>query len=456
MQVGWCFFSKCGTINGKFRYRKRKRQGRMMEYRQAMEYVQEIGKKGSVPGLDTIRELLNRLGNPQDQCRVIHVAGTNGKGSICTFLEALYRGEGKRVGRYISPVIHDYLERFQINGSWMTETEFAACVEQILPAIREMEQDGKEGPTAFELETAVAFVYFAKQDVDLVIAETGMGGRLDATNVLKKPLCTVFTQIGMDHMAFLGDSVEQIAWEKAGIMKAGCPVISYPNSKVVEQVLRKHAQEIGAPFFMVDPEAIRIETENLSESRFRYQDREYTIHMLGDYQIRNAATAIAVKLYLDGTADAGALEKAAWEGRFDKISDRPLFIKDGAHNIDGARALADSLQKHFTNTRILFIIGVLADKEYEKMMALLCPMATQVYTVTPDNSRALSNEALACCVRNYCDTVEACDTLEDAVERARRTWTFWEQQGQKAVIVAWGSLSYIGQIKISRNEYETN
>ena len=209
-----------------------------MTYREAKIYMEQVQKRGSKLGLAPVKMLLERLGSPQNRLTVIHVAGTNGKGSICTFLEQLYRAEDRRVGRYISPTLHCYLERFQINGRYMEEKEFAALLSEVVPVIDGMKRDGAELPTAFEIETVIAFLYFLNHQVDIVILETGMGGRADATNVVEEPLCTVFGSIGMDHMQFLGNTIEEIAYEKAGIMKAGCPVVSYPNSSEVMDVLK--------------------------------------------------------------------------------------------------------------------------------------------------------------------------------------------------------------------------
>ena len=420
----------------------------MMDYVQAMEYMDRIGKRGSILGLGPVKMLLSRLHNPQDKLPVIHVAGTNGKGSICTFLEAMYKAEGKRVGRYISPTIHTYLERFQINGVYMKEDQFAKLLERVVPVMEEMEAEGLELPTAFEIETAVAFLYFLEEKTDIVILETGMGGREDATNVVAKPLCTVFASIGMDHMQFLGDTVEKIAMEKAGIMRDNCPVVSYPNTPEVCKVLEQQAGLHNADVQIVDRKKIDILSETLTGSCFSYAGVEYSIGLAGTYQVYNAVTAIACKLLLDGSLEKESLLNVHWEGRFEIVSDNPMFIRDGAHNIDGAKALLGSLQKHFTNRKIIFIIGVLRDKEYGKMMEFLCPMASCVYTLTPDNPRGLEAETLQEVVRLYCENVTACQTLKEAVTKARQTYEEYEYAGEQAVIVAWGSLSYIGQIVI--------
>jgi len=418
-----------------------------MDYTQAIEYMERIGKRGSIFGLGPVKMLLERLDNPQNKKNVIHVAGTNGKGSICTFLEAMYRAEGKMVGRYISPTLHTYLERFQVNGMNMTEQEFAEVLSRIVPVVEQMEKEGFALPTAFEIETAAAFLYFEQRNVELIILETGMGGREDATNVVERPLCTVFASIGMDHMQFLGETVEQIALEKAGIMRDNCPVVSYPNSPRVCRVLSRQASLHNVVPLFISMEEVQILSETLTESRFRYKGEEYLIGLAGTYQIYNAATAIACKLMLDGSLHKAALSNLHWEGRFELVSERPLFLKDGAHNIDGAEALLKSLQKHFTNRKIIFIIGVLKDKEYEKMMALLCPLAAFVCTLTPDSPRGLNAEKLREAVIPYCENVCCFQSVEDAVGKAKQVYEEYQRFGEQAVIVAWGSLSYIGKIE---------
>ena len=391
-----------------------------MTYREAKAYMEQVQKRGSIFGLAPVKMLLERLGSPQNRLKVIHVAGTNGKGSICTFLEQLYRAEGRRVGRYISPTLHCYLERFQINGKYMEEEEFARLLSEVIPVIDEMKRDGAELPTAFEIETVIAFLYFFKHQVDIVILETGMGGREDATNVVDKPLCTVFGSIGMDHMQFLGNTIEKIAYEKAGIMKAGCPAVSYPNSPEVMAVLKTQFSlhnvndREGNRFDVVSETDIQVLEETLEGSLFRYKGEEYRIRMAGEYQIYNAATAIETKLLLDGHLKKEALAAAAWEGRFEKVSEHPLLIRDG---------------------------------EFDKMMQVLCPLAAKVFTVTPDNPRGLPGTVLRESVLPFCNDVTACGSVDEALSRAEQEYRQFEKQGESAAIVAWGSLSYIGRIK---------
>lgn len=443
-----------------------------MTYQEALIYMEQVQKKGSVLGLEPIKVLLQYLGNPQDQLSVIHVAGTNGKGSICTFLEGMYLAEGKRVGRYISPTIYCYLERFQVNGRYMQEGQFASLLTNVVQVLERIEKDRLPLPTAFEIETAIAFLYFVEMDVDIVILETGMGGRLDATNVLTNPLCTVFASIGMDHMQFLGDSIQQIAYEKAGIMKKGCSVVSYPNMPEVMKVLRDSFEKVqegvnctaitddtlncfsidamseSAQFLTVDKDDIIVLSETLEGSRFLYKNEEYAIALAGHYQIYNAVTAIEVKLMLDGALKKAGLHNVKWEGRFEKMSESPLLLRDGAHNVDGVLALRESLQKHFTNYHIIFIIGVLGDKEYDSMMKLLCPMADTIFTITPPNERGLSGEKLKECVSQYCEDVHVCENVNLAMQSATNVYDAYAQMQEPAVIVAWGSLSYIGQLQL--------
>lgn len=418
-----------------------------MNYEEARAYMNKVQKRGSVLGLDAVRMLLERLGSPQDKRKVIQVAGTNGKGSVCTFLEAMYRAEGKKVGRYISPTLHCYLERFQINGCNMAENTFADLLSQVLPVIRQMEQEAQTLPTAFEIETAIAFLFFLEENVDLILLETGMGGRRDATNVVRKPMCTVFASIGMDHMQFLGDTPEQIAWEKAGIIKEGCPVVSYPNAPGVIAVLQEQAGLCNTNLNVVRREDIHILSQTLLGTHFSYRGMSYQIRMLGEYQVYNAATAIETKLLLDGAVSNDSLMDAVWEGRFEILSRHPLLIRDGAHNVDGVMALKESLQNHFTNAKFFFIIGVLRDKEYDRMVQILCPMAEQVFTITPQSERGLAGAVLRKAVLPYCQEVRDCSSVDEALERARQEAARTEREGRLAVIVAWGSLSYLSQVR---------
>ncbi|MCM1495767.1 MAG: bifunctional folylpolyglutamate synthase/dihydrofolate synthase [Bacteroides sp.] len=420
-----------------------------MDYSEAMNYMTEKNKLGSVPGLERIQALLLRLGEPQNQCKVIHIAGTNGKGSILAYLDAILQDAGYRVGRYISPTVFCYLERFQVNGRDMEAAVFADYLTRIRIVAEDMEADGITGLTAFEIETALAFLYFQEQQVDFVLLETGMGGRQDATNVVKRPLCTILAAISLDHMNILGETVAEIAYEKAGIVRDEVPCVIYPENEEAMSVLQKQCSLHNIKPILPDLTQLTIIKEDLYWEEFDYKKVKYKIGLLGKYQIYNALTAIevieAVKKQVDIDLDnvniQRGLHNARWRGRFEVLQRSPYVIRDGAHNIEAARCLREQLTKHFTNKRIIYIIGILKDKEYDAMLALLVPLACRVYTVTvPDNSRALPAEELARVVRRYCRDVIPTESPEQAYELARA------EAAPEDVILAFGSLYYIGRI----------
>lgn len=420
-----------------------------MNYTEAMNYITEKNRLGSVLGLDRIRELLIRLGEPQNQCKVVHIAGTNGKGSILACMDAILQDAGYQVGRYISPTVFCYLERFQINGHFMEEAVFADYLSRIRSVAEEMEQDGIVGITAFELETALAFLYFQEQQVDLVLLETGMGGRLDATNVVNRPLCTILAAISLDHMNLLGDTIRAIAYEKAGILRDGVPCVIYPENEEAMPVLQEQCDLHNVRPIIPDLSRLTIENESLYHEKFDYKNVKYELALLGKYQIYNALTAIEaievvkkeLKNDLDNVNVQNGLHNVSWKGRFEILERSPYVIRDGAHNMEAAKCLYEQITKHFTNKRIIYIIGILKDKEYDAMLSLLIPLAYQVYVVTvPDNPRALPAEELARAVRRYCCNVTPVECPEQAYRLAR------EQAAPEDVILAFGSLYYIGRI----------
>lgn len=420
-----------------------------MNYTEAMNYITEKNQLGSVLGLERIRELLTRLGEPQNQCKVVHIAGTNGKGSILACMDAILQDAGYQVGRYISPTVFCYLERFQINGHFMEEAVFADYLSRIRPVVEEMEQDGIIGITAFEMETALAFLYFQEQPVDLVLLETGMGGRLDATNVVAHPLCTILAAISLDHMKLLGDTIKAIAYEKAGILRDDVPCVVYPENEEAMSVIETQCRLHNVEPILPDLAQLTIINEDLNYEIFDYKNVKYELGLLGKHQIYNALTAIEalnvikdkLKYDLNNVNIQNGLHNAVWRGRFEILERSPYVIRDGAHNMEAARCLYEQITKHFTNRRIIYIIGILKDKEYDAMLSLLIPLASRVYVITvPDNSRALPAEELASVVRKYCQDVILAESPEQAYGLAR------EAAAPEDVIVAFGSLYYIGRI----------
>lgn len=451
-----------------------------MTYEEAQNYIQKKNELGSVLGLDNIKELLRRLGNPQNKCKVVHIAGTNGKGSILACLDSVFQDAGYKVGRYISPTIFCYLERFQINSKYMEKEVFLSYLSRIASIADGMEEEGYSSVTAFEIETAVAFLYFLEEKADVVLLETGMGGRLDATNVVDKPICTIIASISLDHMNILGDTIDAIAYEKCGILRDNVPCVVYPKNEAAMGVIQEQCSLHNVNPIVPDLTQLSIQNEDLCYEKFGYKNVNYELSLLGEHQIYNAVTAIeVVNIVADLKENAGwmsdresvkkneikqkkfdlkkvniqnGLHNVKWEGRFEIIHKQPYVIRDGAHNVDAALQLKKQLIKHFTNRRIIYIIGVLGDKEHQKMLSILGPLANKAYVITvPENARALQAELLAEEVKEYIEDVVVAESPEQALKKARR------ESCREDVIVAFGSLYYIGRIEESQEtEYGTN
>lgn len=421
-----------------------------MTYESAREYIANVSKTGSILGLESIQNLMRELGNIQDKLKIIHIAGTNGKGSTGAFLESALMKAGKKVGRYTSPAVFEELEVWRINQQNITKEEYAFYVERVKNACDCMTEKGMPHPTVFEVETALAFLYFYEKECDYVLLEVGMGGETDATNLIKKPVCSVITSISMDHMQFLGNTIEEIVAVKAGIIKEGCPVVVLEQKAEVMRVIADVAEAKGAALRIADATDCNSEKNydfNSSSEVVSYTCAEFgeiTLGMSGDYQLENSYLAAIVLKHILGISDTyikEGLKKAVWPGRFETIWDEPQFIIDGAHNEEAAEKLSATIQNYFTNREITYIIGVLADKEHEKMLQKMLPLAERVYTVTPPNARALDSESLAREAEKYHNQVTACECIDQAVEKALET------TGKDGIILAFGSLSYLKDVK---------
>ena len=313
-----------------------------MNYEEARAFIQKVSVKGSELGLTTITNLLELLGNPQDELKFIHAAGTNGKGSVVAYLSTVLEYAGYRVGRYISPTLFSYRERIQINREHISRDDFAEALTEVYGAYCRMEEQGMTLPTVFEVETAVSFLYFRKKKCDLVMLEVGMGGRLDATNIIKTPVLTVLASISMDHMEFLGNTLAEIAWNKAGIIKHGVPVVSAHQEAEAEAVIAEEAKKKGSECHFVDMALLTDVCYGLESQSFRYGDfGKVTIQLAGAQQIENAALALEgiaslrrVGYDISGDAVLRGMQDTVWKGRFSVIHREPLFILDGAHNPD--------------------------------------------------------------------------------------------------------------------------
>lgn len=431
---------------------RNKRKHRMLkDYKEARAYLEQVSKTGSILGLTSIRNLMRELGDVQEKLPVIHIAGTNGKGSTGAFLSEILQEAGYSVGRYTSPAVFSPFEVWQMNGEPISEKDYVEMVNKVKNACDSMVENGMEHPTIFEVETAMAFCYFAKKKCDYVLLEVGMGGREDATNLIQKPVCSVLTSISRDHMQFLGESLEEIAKVKAGIIKKECPVVSIRQPKEAMQVIEGEAVLQNAPLTIAEPKEAVLQNQTAEGITFSYQELgEVHVRLAGSYQIKNAVLAIeAAKLLLAEEKNEAyrneiikkGLEKAVWRGRFECINKNPEIYIDGAHNEEAAQFLKETIENCFTNRRIIYIIGVLADKEHEKMLQIMLPLADRVYTVTPQNMRALRGELLAEEASRYHNHVQAKKTVKEAVKCAVA------ECGEKDVIVAFGSLSYLKELE---------
>lgn len=412
-------------------------------------YINEPRWRSSRLGLERIAELMERLGNPESNLRIIHVAGTNGKGSTCAFIASILKAAGYRTGLFSSPYIMEFSDRITVDGTNISPDDLLSVTLEV----REQAEAMEDHPTEFELMTAVAFVYFARSNVEFAVMETGLGGRLDSTNVVDYPELCVITPISFDHMDLLGSTIAQIAEEKAGIIKTRASVVSAEQDEEAWHVIRRQCTEHGCVLTMVDKAQL-----SGRPADFTYKGYEHLrIGLLGSYQMENAALAIEAierlrthEVEINDDAVRAGLAATRWPGRFEIIGQNPTFIVDGGHNEQGAQALIDSLELNFPGRHPIFIIGVLADKDYAKMLEIVLPYGEKFICIAPPNPRALSSYKLARALRFTCQDMMGCtashNTLEaksipDAVDKAL------ELAGPDGLVCAFGSLYSVGDIK---------
>ena len=370
-----------------------------MTYKEALEYIHSVNWTFCKPGLERITALCEALGNPQDDLRFIHVAGTNGKGSFCAMTASVLQAAGYRTGLFTSPYIKVFNERMMIDGVPIADEELA----ELTAFVRPIADGMTDKPTEFELITAIAFLYFQRHHCDVVVLETGMGGHLDATNLIRHPLLSVITGIALDHTAFLGDTVAQIAAEKAGIIKTGCPVLWGGENPEAEAVIAAKAGEMGAPYQRVNRDTLTVLSADLDGTRFTYGNYDdLTLFLLGLYQPYNAATVLTAVdclnrqgLAISSDAVKKGLACVCWPARFEVLSREPLVIFDGAHNAEGIAAAVESIRYYFADRKVYVLTGVLRDKDYHAIAHSLAQVASRAFVLTPDNPRALAGEEYA-------------------------------------------------------------
>ncbi len=421
-----------------------------MEYKEALAYLDGAHWFGAEPSLRRISELLDALGDPQKKLRFVHIAGTNGKGSCAAMLSSVLRAAGYRTGLYTSPYLYRFSERMQVNGEEITPDALARCV----TAVRDKAEKMDEHPTEFELITATAMLWFVEEKCDVVVLEAGLGGRFDATNIIESPECTIIMNIGLDHTHILGDTLEAIAGEKAGIIKPGVPCVAYEQADPILEVFRRRCTELGCALTVPRFDALSVEFDSLEGQVFSYRGDQFALSLLGAHQRRNAAVAIETARVLAASGwkiEQDALEHglyaASWPGRFEVCADDPYFIVDGGHNPQCAEAVRDSLLHYFPDTRRVLLLGVLRDKDYVRMALILNGAADEYVCTAPESSRALPPEELASVLRGFDKPVTVCDSVSDAVFTAK------DRAGDSGMVCAAGSVYLAGSVRYQLGMY---
>lgn len=407
-----------------------------------IDYLTHLRNRGYVLGLDNIKRTLEKLDHPDQKTKIIHVAGTNGKGSICTYLQNILMAQGYKVGLFTSPEILTFYDRIKINDQEIEEDEF----KRLLIQIKELTEQDNIPITEFEFLTALALLYFANEKCDYTILEVGMGGRLDATNGISKKEISIISRIGKDHTEYLGESLSEIAREKAGIISKDTPVVIYQQEPIIMDEIRKIASEKNAKVYTNDPGEI-IEVNDPQYNVFSYKDyQNITLQLQGEHQRKNASVAIEAMEVLNRNCNVVTkdnillgLKNATIPGRFDLVHKNPTVIVDGGHNSQAVKELNQSLKKKYPNEKFLFIIGMMKDKEYQKVIEIIAPIAEAFVTITPDHERALSSTKLAQFIGMFNDHVYDKKNLDNALN-------FALQEYEHKRIVVLGSLYSIRKV----------
>lgn len=430
-----------------------------MDYRQALNYIENTGKFGSRLGLENVSRLLDILGNPHRELSIIHVAGTNGKGSTCSFINSMLIYQGYNVGLYTSPYLEEFNERIKINNVNISDEDLAQSVSRVSDAIDQMTEEGCDHPTEFEIITACAFLYFRDRDVDFAVIEVGLGGRLDATNVCI-PLISAITSISMDHTEYLGDTLARIAFEKGGIIKDKRPVVLYQQSDEVESVISSICSDRDSELFITENDKIEYISEDMSSQSVNLEVMGHfysgvEISLPGRHQARNLAVALSVLRLLEISSEISQVDTEAlyrsiretkWPGRMEVIKTEPLTIIDGAHNPDGAAILSESVDRYLVGKKINLVFGMLRDKDILSVAKLLAVKADRIIITEPESPRAASSaevhgiilEALS--GEDIPDITEIPD-IEEAVRQAQ------SMAGDGEAVIYAGSLYMIGRVR---------
>ncbi|MFQ7298689.1 MAG: bifunctional folylpolyglutamate synthase/dihydrofolate synthase [Clostridium sp.] len=423
-----------------------------MKYEEAMKYITEVGNFGSNYGLERTYKLLEHLGNPERDLKLIHIAGTNGKGSTTSMITEILMGEGYKVGMYTSPFIEEFEERIQINRNNIPKESLAILMDEIKVAVDKVIEAGYNHPTEFEIITVLMLLYFKKENIDFGVIEVGLGGTLDSTNVIK-PIIQVITSISFDHTNLLGNTLEKIAREKAGIIKRGIPTVIYPQQEEVLKVIKNKCFEMDSELYIANNENLKF--KNIVNLDKPYQLLKYNneidilLPLLGEHQIINLSVAMQAIEVLNSkniidisiANIVKSIKNVSWKGRLEVLSNNPYVVIDGAHNIQGIKTLSRNIKKYFKYENLYLILGILADKDVEEMIKIITPMAKKVYSVTPNSIRGELAESLKDEVSKFNKNCKAFDKYEEAYLEALN------DASEKDLILASGSLYMIGDMR---------
>lgn len=423
-----------------------------MKYEEAMKYITEVGNFGSNYGLERTYKLLEHLGNPERDLKLIHIAGTNGKGSTTSMITEILMGEGYKVGMYTSPFIEEFEERIQINRNNIPKESLAILMDEIKVAVDKVIEAGYNHPTEFEIITVLMLLYFKKENIDFGVIEVGLGGTLDSTNVIK-PIIQVITSISFDHTNLLGNTLEKIAREKAGIIKKGIPTVIYPQQEEVLKVIKNKCFEMDSELYIANNENLKF--KNIVNLDKPYQLLKYNneidilLPLLGEHQIINLSVAMQAIEVLNNkniidisiANIVKSIKNVSWKGRLEVLSNNPYVVIDGAHNIQGIKTLSRNIKKYFKYENLYLILGILADKDVEEMIKIITPMAKKVYSVTPNSIRGELADSLKDEVSKFNKNCKAFDKYEEAYLEALN------DASEKDLILASGSLYMIGDMR---------
>lgn len=410
-----------------------------MNYTESLDFIHSRNKFGIKLGLDATALLLDKIGNPHKKLRFVHIAGTNGKGSTTSYIADVLMANGYKVGKFISPYVHSFTERIQINNTEISEDDLALFTTKVKDAI----ESNNLTPTEFEVVTAIGLAYFEHQKCDYVVLEVGMGGRFDATNVIPAPEVSVITSISIDHTEYLGDTISKIAFEKCGIIKSGSKVVAYPDNPTdAMTVIQNTVDEKKVPLVVPDKTSVKIVSTDINGTDFVYNEEQYHINMLGAHQVYNAITAIeAVKLLnIDANIIKKGISSTKFRGRLDVIAQTPLIIEDGAHNISGVTELKKALDLYFKDKKIILVMAMLKDKEYEKCLEIISSSADTLIATEAPNPRKATADELAQAASKFFKNTYAQPDVNKAIALAK---TMCDED---AVICVCGSLYLLGEI----------